>query len=114
MSEAQEGRQSGEPAEDGQRFVFELATFLLTAARGCVDEPPIYGPLRLVDGVSRLADIYDHVDCIESDSFLLRAKERIDERKFDVMASEERFVDFLDDLIEEFGDEIAGRYQTEG
>lgn len=34
--------------------VFELVAFLVTSARLCVDEPKLYGPLRLVDAASRL------------------------------------------------------------
>ncbi len=99
--------------DTGRKFVFELATFLLTAARGCVDEPHIYGPLRLIDGVSRLADIFDHVECIERDPYIERAKEDIDKNKFRVMASEEEFVRFLDKMIEEFADEMVRRYTTQ-
>jgi len=31
--------------------------FLVVSARGCVEEPHLYGPLRLVDAASRLIDI---------------------------------------------------------
>ncbi|MGC8974654.1 MAG: DUF6092 family protein [Thermoprotei archaeon] len=36
---------------------FKLLAFLITSARGRVDEPHLYGPLRLVDAASKLIDI---------------------------------------------------------
>lgn len=38
---------------------FKLLAFLITSARGCVDEPVLYGPLRLVDAAARLIDIME-------------------------------------------------------
>jgi Family of unknown function (DUF6092) len=35
----------------------ELLAFLVTAARTQIDEPPEYGPLRLISAASRLADL---------------------------------------------------------
>jgi Family of unknown function (DUF6092) len=35
----------------------ELLAFLVTAARTQVDEPPEYGPLRLISAATRLADL---------------------------------------------------------
>jgi nitroreductase len=93
-----------------EQYIFELALFLLTAARGCVDEPHIYGPLRLVDAVSRLTKLYSKTDLLKSDDFLIRAQKKIDENELQVMASEEAFVKFIDDLIAEFIDELKRRY----
>jgi nitroreductase len=93
-----------------EQYIFELAIFLLTAARGCVNEPRMYGPLRLVDAVSRLAKLYSKTDLLKSDDFVIRAQKKIDENKFQVMASEESFVKFIDDMIAEFTDELRKRY----
>lgn len=89
--------------------IFELSLYLLTSARGCVGEPPIYGPLRLVEGISRLVDIYSKTDSFRPDPFLQKAKKEIDENKYRVMASEEEFVAFMDKLIVEFTDELKRR-----
>src|SRR5208282_1305371 len=99
-----------EPAE---QHIFELALFLLTAARGCVGEPPIYGPLRLVDAISRLTDIYSKSDKLKPDPFLLKAKQEIDANKYRVMASEEEFIAFMDRLIVEFTEEMKRRYPVD-
>jgi len=86
-----------------------LSLYLLTAARGCVGEPHIYGPLRLVEAISRLVDIYSTTDTIHADPFLQRAKKEIDQNKYQVMASEENFIAFMDKLIVEFTDEMKRR-----
>ena len=93
-----------------EQYIFELALFLLTAARGCVTEPHMYGPLRLVDGVSRLTDLYTKTDLLKSDQFLIDAKKKIDEKKYLVMASSEEFVKFMDDMIGQFAEEMKKRY----
>jgi hypothetical protein len=102
--------QAGDSA-GAERHIFELSLFLLTAARGCVDEPKMYGPLRLVDAISRLADIYSKTDKIKPDPFLLKMKEEIDTNKYVVMSSEDDFVAFIDRLILQFTDEMKRRYQ---
>jgi len=93
-----------------EQRIFELAVFLLTAARGCVTEPQMYGPLRLVDAVSRLTDAFSNSKFLKSDQFLIEAKKKIDENKFTVMASEQEFVKFIDEIIGEFADELQRRY----
>lgn len=90
-------------------YVFELALFLLTAARGCVDEPHMYGPLRLVDGVTRLVGLIKVDPSLRPDPFLQEAKREIDAHKFLVMQSEEKFIAFLDDLTRRFVQELKRR-----
>ncbi len=84
--------------EELSQEIFDYTLFLLTAARGCVDEPHMYGPLRLVDAVSRIVDICTRAN-VQQDQFLTNLKRKIDEKKFIVMESEEEFVKFIDDLI---------------
>ena len=88
--------------------VFDYTLFLLTAARGCVDEPHMYGPLRLVDAVSRIIDIFSRANLIQ-DPFLTNLKKKIDEKKFVVMESEDEFVKFIDDLIATSVEEMKRR-----
>jgi nitroreductase len=96
-----------------EQYIFELALFLLTAARGCVTEPHMYGPLRLVDGVSRLTDLYSKTDLLKSDQVLIDAKKKIDEKKYLVMASPDEFVKFMDEMIGQFSEEMKRRYTKE-
>lgn len=93
-----------------EQYVFGLALFLLTAARGCIGEPHMYGPLRLMDAVSRLADLYSKTDLLRLDEFLIQAKKKIDDNKFRVVVSEEEFAKFADGMIAEFTDELRRRF----
>ncbi|MCD6559570.1 MAG: hypothetical protein J7K57_06850 [Palaeococcus sp.] len=78
---------------------FQLLAFLITSARGCVDEPVLYGPLRLVDAASRLIDIME--DEGKSNDEISKLKELIEEKKDLVMYDEEEFIRFLDGLSKE-------------
>lgn len=98
-----QGKQSAE------EYIFGLTMYMLTSARGLVDEPPMYGPLRLVESISRLVKLPEFANCIKEDSFLSTIKRKIDQNKFEVMASEDKFVNFLDDLIREIAAEMKRR-----
>lgn len=98
---------------ESKEYVYDLATYLLTSARGCIEEPLLYGPLRLIEALSRLATISEHATCIENDEFLLNAKKKIDENKYVVMQSEEEFTQFLDSMIREFTAELKRRNRVD-
>jgi hypothetical protein len=34
--------------EDLKKKVMDLLCFMCSSARGCVEEPPLYGPLRII------------------------------------------------------------------
>lgn len=104
-----EDRMAPAGRDSPEDHIFELSLYLLTSARGCVGEPHIYGPLRLVEGISRLVDIYSKTNLLKPDPFLQRAKKEIDENKYQVMASEDAFIAFMDKLIVEFTDELKRR-----
>ncbi len=78
---------------------FQLLAFLITSARGCVDEPKLYGPLRLLDAASRLIDIME--DEGRSSEEISRLKELIDENIDVLMYDEEEFIRLLDELTKE-------------
>ena len=90
------------------REIFDYILFLLTAARGCVDEPHMYGPLRLVDAASRIIGTYQRVKGVD-DEFLNRLKQLIDEKKYIVMESEDEFTRFIDELIAQSVEEMKRR-----
>lgn len=95
--------------QSAEQYLFGLAMYMLTSARGLVDEPTMYGPLRLVESISRLIELPEYASCIKQDSFLSAMKRKVDKNKFEVMASEEKFVNFLDELIREFAAEMKRR-----
>ena len=78
---------------------FKLLAFLITSARGCVDEPHLYGPLRLIDAASKLIDIMrrEGMTIEELENF----QKMIEEGKDLLMYDEEEFVKFLDKLVDE-------------
>jgi len=78
---------------------FKLLTFLITSARGCVDEPPLYGPLRLVDAASRLIEIMKKEE--KATPEIVKLQKLIEEKMYLVMYDEEEFIKFLDELSRE-------------
>jgi hypothetical protein len=74
----------------------ELFCFILTSARGCVDEPPLYGFFRLLDTYSRLIDVLAGESL---DPFWRDQKEQIDNYKTTVMYDQEAFVKSMDQTL---------------
>ena len=84
---------------------FKLLSFLITSARGCVDEPPLYGSLRLVEAASRLIEIMEGA---KTNDQIVSMKRLIEEKKNIVMYDEEEFVTFLDELSKKLAEIIKG------
>ena len=83
--------------------LFEHALYLVASARDCIDEPLIYGPLRLVEGVSRV------IEALPDDEFLQEQKRVIDGEKWQVMGDREQFAAWLDELLRQFAAEAKRR-----
>ena len=81
--------------------------YLVASARDCLDEPPIYGPFRLVDGVSRLAA------ALPDDPFVQSIRDEIEREKVQVMGDRERFAAWLDDLLRRVAAEAKRRNLAE-
>jgi hypothetical protein len=109
LNENEENSMGNERKVGGNEFLFEIAVFLATSARGCVDEPPLYGPLRLIDALSKLADLPRHAPGLNDDAFLRHVKAEIDEKADLLMLNPEEFVRFLDELIHQFVLELKKR-----
>jgi len=86
---------------------FSLLAFMVISARNCIEEPKLYGPFRLIEGVSRLIEILEKLEL--SDEFLLEAREKIENKKYSVMNNKDEFVKFLDDLTLDFAEELKKR-----
>jgi hypothetical protein len=76
---------------------FELICYMVTSARNLVSETPLYGPLRLVESVSRLIGIIQGLG-LGSPRFQAIQRE-IEEGKNTVMESEEKITAFLENLV---------------
>jgi hypothetical protein len=83
--------------------LFEHVVYLVASARDCLDEPLIYGPLRLVEGVSRV------IEALPEDEFLQEQKRVIDSEKWEVMGDRDRFAAWLDELLRQFAAETKRR-----
>ena len=83
---------------DLYRGLFELTGYMLTSARGLIEEPQLYGPFRLLDGVSRLCGILEKEDSGYGD-FFPELKVKIDEKKYTLMTDEDAFIRMMDDAV---------------
>ncbi len=83
------------------RGLFELTGYMLTSARGLIEEPQLYGPFRLLDGVSRLCGILEKKKIGYGD-FFSELKEKIDEKKYTVISDEDAFIRMMDDAVLDF------------
>ncbi|MGA2791135.1 MAG: DUF6092 family protein [Candidatus Bathyarchaeia archaeon] len=93
----------------GDDYLLELVAFLATSARGCVGEPPSYGPFRLIDALSRLIDLPKYATCLKDDEFLRKIKAEIDEKKFLVMTNDEAFRNMLDSVVLQVSRQLRAR-----
>ncbi len=94
----------------GNDYLFELALFLATSAQGCINEPPLYGPFRLLDALSRLIDLLDYGGSLSQDPFLKELKAFVDSKKFLVMYDVEGFKRAIDEIVEKLTNEAKNRY----
>jgi hypothetical protein len=88
--------------------LFELATYLIASARDCLEEPAIYGPLRMVVGVQKIIELESSNPSLR-DEFLKSYKERLEQEVLAVMSDREAFSKALDKLLLTFSDEIKSR-----
>ncbi|MCX8182550.1 MAG: DUF6092 family protein [Candidatus Methanomethyliaceae archaeon] len=96
--------------QTGNDYIFELILFLATSAQGCLNEPPLYGPFRLLDAISRLIDLPDYGGSLAQDPFLKELKNFIDSRKFLVMYDVEGFKRAIDEVVMRLTNEAKNRY----
>lgn len=94
----------------GNDYLFEIAVFLAASAQGCLDEPPLYGPFRLLDALSKLADLPDYAVGLNPDPFLKEIKAIVDEKKLLVMYDVEGFRKAIDGVVAKFSQELKKRY----
>lgn len=91
-------------------YLFEIAIFLATSAQGCLNEPPLYGPFRLLDALSKVADFPDYEPGMNPDPFLKEIKTIVDDKKFLVMYDVDGFRRAIDEIVERFSKELKKRY----
>ncbi|MEL7601580.1 MAG: DUF6092 family protein [Bacillota bacterium] len=74
-----------------------ILAFMIASAMGCVNEPPIYGPLRLIESMEKLIGFASD-NGLEQDERLLDVMHRIQEDKSLCMYDEEAFSALLQEI----------------
>src|SRR2546429_3651285 len=97
------GARAPEAVKADASELFVSILYLVASARDCLDEPLIYGPFRMIEGVSRL------VEAFPDDEFLRGQKQAIDREKYEVMGDRERFAAWLDEILRQFAAESKRR-----
>lgn len=91
----------GNMEEEKLRYdLLKLFCYIITSARGCLEEPKLYGPFRLIDSVERIITLLDNEGL--ADDFLKRERAKMEENKYLVMQDEKGFTKFLDELVIDF------------
>lgn len=86
---------NSDPVESG---VISLICFLAVSARELIDEPKIYGPMRLMEATQGLIALAE--DCGIRHELLAEVAERIETYSLDALPEgEEEFIRFMDDLV---------------
>lgn len=99
-----------EGEKSGGEYLFAIGAFLISSAKGCLWEPKLYGPLRLLTAFSKIALLPDYVPDLERDEFLLNVREEIEENIIPLIESDpEKFEQFVKDLGIKLAKEIKKR-----
>jgi len=76
----------------------EILAFCGSGALGCMDEPPIYGPLRLIDCLESLIQ-FGQENGLTHDDRLEKLADYIEENKLSCMYDEEGFRRALEEIV---------------
>lgn len=76
--------------------VFDLCVYIVTSAQGLKDEPKDYGPIRLLEVLSRLAD---HASAETDDPFLREIAAEATTKLRLVMTDRDAFYAYLEQLV---------------
>lgn len=84
-------------AQELQDAFLELLTYLAASAHGAVDEPRLYGPLRLIEAAQRTINLMDRFDL--SDNDLNRIAERFIDEAMVISTDESQCATFADEMV---------------
>ncbi len=92
-----------------QSRLFELVLYLVSCARLALDEPPIYGSFRLLEGASRLIETAQKVWGSDVDELLLGVRETIDREKLRMIEDHDGYRETVDLLVRDLAAEATRR-----
>jgi steroid delta-isomerase-like uncharacterized protein len=82
---------------------FDVSVYLMSCARDCLDEPPLFGPRRMVEATARLVQG-------TSDPALRQLRAQIDERRGALLGMDyDDFARWLDEVVGDLADETLQR-----
>lgn len=90
--------------------VFELLAYLASSARGLLDEPREYGPLRCLDAMRRLIDFVLEaklIDDLEIIKYFEELREKLSKGIITLMYSAEEFKKFVVEVNVEFSGKVT-------
>lgn len=86
--------------------LFNLCAYIAASAAGLREEPKTYGPLRLLEVLSRLARL---AAAEHGDAFLREVAEEVEKKQALVMTDSEGFYRFVEGLVTQFAREAKRR-----
>ncbi len=89
--------------------LFELVLYLVSCARLALDEPPIYGSFRLLEGASRLIETAQEVWRSDVDELLLGVRETIEREKLRMIEDHDGYREAVDLLVRDLAAEATRR-----
>lgn len=89
----------------------ELISFLLSSAEITIKEPIHYGPLRLVDAVSRMIGFMEANGAVEDGDYLSNLKDEIDVKKQWCMWDKPSFYQFLRETPRGMAEYVSGQHE---
>ncbi|MEM2111286.1 MAG: DUF6092 family protein [Candidatus Bathyarchaeia archaeon] len=95
--------------KSGDEYLFEIGAFLISSAKGLLQEPKLYGPVRLLTAFSKIAVLPEYASCLKRDEFLIQLKNEIEEIIPLVMSDPEAFEKSVKDLSIKLAREIKNR-----
>ncbi len=103
--------ESSPPASDP---LFEFVLYLITCARLHLEEKPIYGAFRMVEGASRLIGGAEDLTGEEADRFLREIRLSIEENKARMTVDKDGFREWLGEMAHSVTAEAVRRNQSSG
>lgn len=85
-----------------------ILAFMIASAMGCMNEPPIYGPLRLIESMEKLIG-FAADNNLEQHARLLDVMHKIEDKKSLCMYDEEAFSALLQEVGLSVTELVAGR-----
>lgn len=93
--------------EKARGLLFRHLCYLASSAVGLVEEPKLYGPLRLVDAAEQLLGIMEELGW--ADPFLRDLRSFVASEKEKAMIDEQGFMAFLHELVNMLAAELPRR-----